>query len=388
MTAQADHISKPRVVYWNNMPAPYMVERLNAVAERGLVDLEVWFNQRKGSGRSWNVDESKWKFRFRYLRGIRFGHHSFLIPPIIYIKSKPDVVVSLYATPVFLLGWLGARLRGSRTMFRALKTFDSWVRRSALKECMKRYIFARVDGVETTGPDGAEYVMQYGTPPDRIFVLPHVFDVERLSEGVRKARLERDNIRESLGVNGTAFIYVGRLWQKKGLKDLIDAFSVVQDAVIEPVTLLIVGDGPDEEEFRSYAQDLNLENVYFLGFKAAEELPDLYAASDVFVFPTWGDPYGLVVDEAMVSGLPVISTDAAGEIGERIADGENGFVVPSRDTQAMADAMTELSQNDELRRNMGNAAKTCAAARRPTLWAEGFEQAIMDVLKVKESQRE
>ena len=380
MTVASSVTPKPRVVYWNNMPAPYMVDRLNAVAERGQVDLEVWFNQRKGSGRSWKVDESGWKFRFRYLSGIRLGSHSFLLPPILYTRSKPDVIVSLYAAPVFFLGWMVARLRGSRTMFRALKTFDRWVSRNALKEQLKRYVFTRVNGVETTGPDGAEYVMRYGMPASRIYVLPHVFDVDRLSAGVRKAGLERDSIRKSLGASGTTFIYVGRLWEKKGIKDLLDAFLVVQSRAVGAVTLLIVGDGPDEAELRSYAQATAVENAHFLGFKAAEELSKLYAAADVFVFPTWGDPYGLVVDEALVSGLPVISTDAAGEIHERVTDGEDGFVVPCRDILAMANAMTKLSEDDELRQNMSRAAKKCAVARRPTLWAEGFERAIIDVL--------
>ena len=71
-----------------------------------------------------------------------------------------------------------------------------------------------------------------------------------------------------------------------------------------------------------------IRNVIFAGFFQKAELPRLYAAADVFVFPTLGDPYGLVVDEAMACSLPIISTSAAGEIRDRVESGVNGFVVP------------------------------------------------------------
>ena len=104
--------NKPRVVYWNNIPAPYLVERFNALTDRGNLDFEAWFNERCESDRSWDVDESKWQFPYRYMPALRVYSHRVRFPLPVLIDKPPDVLISLYAEPVFLIGWMIARLRG------------------------------------------------------------------------------------------------------------------------------------------------------------------------------------------------------------------------------------------------------------------------------------
>ncbi|NKB80834.1 MAG: hypothetical protein GKS05_02845 [Nitrospirales bacterium] len=104
---------KPYVVYWNNIPAPYIVERLNAVAKRGILDLEVWFNDRTAPGRSWEVVESSWKFQYNYIPCFKIASCRFRFPLLLLKQDIPDILVSTYAEPVFLVGWTIARIRGS-----------------------------------------------------------------------------------------------------------------------------------------------------------------------------------------------------------------------------------------------------------------------------------
>src|SRR5207302_9112235 len=113
----------------------------------------------------------------------------------------------------------------------------------------------------------------------------------------------------------------------------------------ERSSLLLVGDGPEEERLRARCVGENISNVLFVGFRHKAELPKYLAVSDVFVFPTLGDTYGLVVDEAMACSLPVISTSSAGEIRERIQDGFNGFTVPPRDPKALLARMQMLDMD-------------------------------------------
>ena len=80
----------------------------------------------------------------------------------------PGIWYLILNIPVFIIGWMIARLRGSKTAFRVLKTFDSWIQRTAFKERMKHFLFRRVDAIETTGEDGKAYAMRYGVPSDQV----------------------------------------------------------------------------------------------------------------------------------------------------------------------------------------------------------------------------
>jgi glycosyltransferase involved in cell wall biosynthesis len=370
----------PSVVYWNNIPAPYMVERFNAVAERGNVDLEVWFSTRTESDRSWAVAEESWRFPYRYLPAIRARRGSTI--PLSALRAQPDVLVSLYASPSFMVGSTAARLRGIRTAYWVEVTFDAWITRRRWKERLKSALLPRAHGILTAGRDGAAFAMRYGASPERIFTVPHVIDFDRYATGSARARASRDTVRAQLGLHGVTFAYVGRLWSGKGLDQLLDAFAGLEREGTHDVSLLLVGDGTDEARLRKRCADEGFEDVVFAGFHDGDALPPLYAAADAFVFPTLGDPFGMVVLEAMACGLPVISTSAAGEIADRIDEGVNGFVVPPADAEALRTRMELLASDKSLRVRMGDAATAKVAGQSPHVWAEAFEQAVDKLLSL------
>jgi colanic acid/amylovoran biosynthesis glycosyltransferase len=193
---------------------------------------------------------------------------------------------------------------------------------------------------------------------------------------------ERHSLRRALGVRGVTFAYVGRLYLQKGLSFLVDAFAALQTRESQEVSLMIVGDGPDEAVLRSRCETKKLRNVTFCGFQDAETLPRFYAASDAFVFPTLGEPFGLVVLEAMASGLPVIATTTSGEITSRVIDGVTGFLVPPADSGALLERMTLLARDSDLRQRMSAASVAKVSGQTPDLWAEAFEQAIEKILSM------
>lgn len=367
---------RPRVVYWNNIPAPYMVERFNALADRANLDFEAWFNERLQPDRSWDVNEADWRFPYRYMPSLKIAGQQFRFPLPLLSRRPPDVLVSLYAEPCFLAGWAIARIRGSKTIFRTLVTFDRWVKRKKWKESLKRFIFTRVDGVETPGRDGRNFAIKYGTSKEKFFFVTHSIDVEHYMKGRKAVLPERKRFHEKLGLHGVTFTFVGRLWWGKGINYLIDAFHKLQNHINQEVSLLLVGDGGDGAGLKQKCRKEGIRNVVFAGFKQKPELPLYYAASDVFVFPTLGDPYGLVVDEAMACSLPVISTNAAGEIRDRIEDGLNGFIVPAEDSNALFQAMKRLAGDRGLRTRMGSISAEKIKGHTPERWAEDFEKMI------------
>jgi glycosyltransferase involved in cell wall biosynthesis len=369
-----------RVVYWNNIPAPYNVARFNALARRGNLDFEAWFNERQPSERSWDVEESTWEFRYRYLPSVGLHGRGMNLPWPLIGSNPPDLLVSLYGEPGFLLGWSIARRRGIRTAFWSEVTFDRWVQRRRWKEAIKRYIFPRADGIITVDADGRDFARRYGAREDRIFFAPHAIDAQHFIDGREAGLAERERMRRELGIRGLTFINVGRWWWGKGLDHLLDAFAVLQRRLEGEVSLLLVGDGPEERRLRQRCAEEGLRNVVLLGFQQQSELPRYYTMADVFVFPTLGDPYGMVINEAMACSLPIITTTAAGEAGYRVEDGVNGFYVPPANSAALLDRMEALARDPALRQQMGEASLARIRHEAPECWAIDFERSVDAIL--------
>ena len=368
------------MVYWNNIPAPYMVERFNALVDRGRLEFEAWFNDRIKCDRNWIVDESNWRFRFYYMNTFGIDSRRLHFPLPLLKRKRPDVLVSLYAEPSFVLGWTIARSRGIKTGFWVETTFNRWVRRTAFKEAFKKWIFKKVDFIITVGRDGRDFAQRYGALKENIFFAPHGIDVAHYRDGSAKIRSKRSLLNEKIDDMETTFIYVGRMVKLKGLNYLLDAFKEVQRRSTSKVSLILVGNGADERLYRFKCEAEAIRNVHFTGFCQKSELPSLYAVADVFVFPTLGDPYGLVVDEAMACSMPIVTTNAAGEIRDRVEDGVNGYIVPPENRQALAEAMLKLVKDPNLRRNMGLISEKKIAGRSPQKWAEDFEKIVFYIL--------
>jgi glycosyltransferase involved in cell wall biosynthesis len=371
----------PYVAYWNYMPAPYMVDRFNVLATRGNLRFEAWFSARREphwSG-AWTVDEQSWAFEHRYLPHAFIRGWSVGFPPALLKPGAPDVLVSPHGQPSFVGGWAVARARGIRTVFWVVKTFESWIPRRAYSERIKREMLSRTDAIFVPGDDAREYALRYGARDDRIFTVAHPIDSGFVRAAGSLSPDDRLSHRSKLGITGTAFLYVGRLWWGKGVKYLISAFAALQQAGAD-VSLLLVGDGEERSDLEKMVRKLSLRNVIFAGFREKEDLARWYASADVFVFPSLGDPFGLVVGEAMASGLPVITTSAVGELRDRVEQGQNGFIVPPADGAQLAMRMRQLVSMPTLVQEMGAIAREKAEGRTAERWSADFEEAIERVL--------
>jgi glycosyltransferase involved in cell wall biosynthesis len=207
-----------------------------------------------------------------------------------------------------------------------------------------------------------------------------VIDAAHYQLGSAHGKEGRDGLRKRLGLKGVTFVYVGRLWWGKGLDPLLDAYGAVQRRSNREVSLLIVGDGPQEAQLQSRCEAEGLRNVAFCGFQQRNQLPAYYAAADALVFPTLGDPWGLVVEEAMACGLPVIVSTSAGEIRSRMTDKQEGLLVPPGDVLALQRAMEEMVSDPALRKRMSGAAARRVTGQCPDRFAAGLEEIVSAVL--------
>lgn len=182
-----------------------------------------------------------------------------------------------------------------------------------------------------------------------ICVIPNGVDLQRFTNGRRRVPAPVVRI-----------LFVSRLIRRKGLQFLIKAIPQIVQRAQFPFVINVVGDGPDKEEFLQQVKKHGVEeHIRFYGYVDHADLPDYYLDADIFVLPSLAEGMPNVVLEAMGSGLPVVATRVAGS-EELVLDGENGFLVDSKDVEALAQALITLVNHPELRGQMGKEAKKMA----------------------------
>lgn len=330
-----------RVLYWFNQPTPYVVARFNAAMERPELDFHAVFSQVRQPDRSWDVDEAAWKFPGRYLGRLK-------VPVRELFRLRPDVFLLEYDRWNLALGAVIGLVAARRVAFRVLPNFDAWSHRTWWREAAKHLLFRVIDGAKVPGSDGAALALRYGMPRERTAVVTQSVDVAHYGRGRDMAASHRSCRREELGLTGCVFLYVGRVWAGKGLDELFAAYRQVR-VTHDEISLLVIGDGVDYERY--VRAESATPGVRFAGFVQPASLPEWYALCDVLVFPTHGDPNGLVVEEALAAGLPVITSDAVGDVIARVPSAV-GRIVPVGDVDALARAMLACT-DPAMRRRMG-----------------------------------
>ena len=180
------------------------------------------------------------------------------------------------------------------------------------------------------GSAAARYLTAYGIPPERIRIVPNTIDVAGFGERAAAARTYSARIRRERGLPERYVLFAGRLVEVKGIEELIDARRLLGDSAPE---LVVAGEGP-------LASELGDEpGVHLLGFQDEERLIELYALADATVVPSRVEPWGVVVNEALACGCPVIASAAVGAAEDLVVDGENGWIVSARDAGALAAAL-------------------------------------------------
>ncbi len=207
--------------------------------------------------------------------------------------------------------------------------------------------------VIVVSPLGEELLRSFGVTTPIAFI-PTGIDADRFGQG------DGYRVRKSLGIpmHGTVLLYVGRIAKEKNIAFLLDALGPV--LAERPRTyLVLVGDGPEMVTMQAKAKEMRGgERILFVGSRPRDEMPDFFAAADIFVFASVTEMQGLAVCEALMAGLPVV---AVGEGGIRyyLRDGEVGFVTP-HDPLGFANAVRALLDKPHLRMAMAERARAFA----------------------------
>jgi glycosyltransferase involved in cell wall biosynthesis len=251
-----------------------------------------------------------------------------------------------------------------------------------LVESLKESFLRGCDGFVVPGKSAMEYVRKMDTLSRRIFVAPNAVDVNLFSRGGQMARTREERRRGELGLPQRYFLFVGRLVEAKGVLDLLRAYEELSAELRAEVGLVLAGDGPQRAEFESVARSIFPGTIHFAGFVHRDELAGYYSLAECFVFPTHTDPWGLVVNEAMACGLPVICTQVAGCAADLVRG--NGRIVAVRDARQLARAMQEVATDAELRERMSRESKELIQQYSPEDCAAGLAEAAVSIFSRQE----
>jgi glycosyltransferase involved in cell wall biosynthesis len=226
------------------------------------------------------------------------------------------------------------------------------------------------------GTENRRWFRHWGVPEERLFFTPYAVDNERLQAEADTLARRRHELREEFGLraNRPVILSVARFVPEKQPEFLIEAFRRLR--VDRDASLLLVGSGPLEADARRLVARRGIPDVMFAGFLDHEEIGRAYEVADIFVLPSREDTWGLVVNEAMNFGLPVVATDGVGCATDLIVEGRNGFVVPRDDPDLLANRLRLLVDSQELRLAMGSASRDRIASWNYDKAADGVLEAV------------
>jgi len=276
------------------------------------------------------------------------------ILPALWRGRYDAIFVHSYHNFTQLLAIVAAHRQGIRVLVRSEPTLRIKVSspRRRIKEVLLPWLFGQVNAFMSIGSLNREYYSLYGVSDEKIFSMPYAVDNEFFFRQRDFWEPQRQQIKRDLKVpQGKVILYVGRFLPRKRVLDLIRAFEMLGRS---DVALVLVGEGGELAACQQYVREGHLQGVHFLGFRNQVELPRIYAVSDVLVLPSEDEPWGLVINEAMCFGLPVIASNQVGAAADLVQPGRNGFTYPAGEASVLAGLLDRVLE-DDARERLGQA---------------------------------
>lgn len=225
------------------------------------------------------------------------------------------------------------------------------------KFLLRNLLFRLIDYFLYVGNQNKEFYKFYGVPEKKLIFTPHAVDNERFRSEYEKYKDKKPEIRKELGLpfDKKIILFSGKYISKKRPMDLLKAYHLLSD---ENASLVFLGDGELREEMEEYIISNNLQNVYLTGFKNQSEVGKYFATADIFVLPSGaGETWGLVVNEAMNFGLPIILSNLVGCREDLLHASINGFNFQCSNIDDLKNKLQLLVNEQNLRMSFGKASK-------------------------------
>jgi 1,2-diacylglycerol 3-alpha-glucosyltransferase len=374
------------VIMWPSF-GPYHISRLQAAIE---------FLSTKGiRGIGLATASSSETYQWEAVRGttrielrVAFPHHSYfkILPSemkqaiycILDEINPKAVVISGYSLldSRCAVAWCLSRKRLAVLMSES-KADDS--PRNPIKEFFKRHLISKFNAAICGGTLHQRYLEQLGMPPRCIFQKYDVVDNKyfELEAARHKANLSLSQELPGLNDQRPYFLASSRFVKRKNLSQLLRAYKIYRSFQPDGWRLIIMGSGEEETNLKQIVLEEAIPDIVFPGFRQIKELPAYYAHAGTFIHPALYEQWGLVVNEAMACGLPILSAASVGCAYDLIKEGENGFKFNPNDVTEIAQIMERIASDSTDRELMGHRSKEIISDWTPQHFAKNLWKAIV-----------
>jgi len=379
-------------------PIQYFSPLFRKLASTAGIDLTVLYCSRHALVRrmdkkfgvefSWDIallEGYKYKFLQNFPRDTSpRGPLSLFNPGIVreLLRERYDaLIVYGYNYLTYWLAFLAAKASATKLLLRGESHLLA--KRSVFRRLFKALplgaLLRSSDGYLAIGSRSAHYARHCGAAANRIFITPYSVDNDFFATRAEQGIRFKADMLKALGLppETIVFAFFGKLYPRKAPFDLLRAFEKLQN---KKAALLFVGDGESRKVLQEYAARKKILNVRFTGFLNQSRLPMYYGLADVVVLPSRGEPWGLVINEAMASGCAVVVSEVCGCACDLVHEGENGYTFPAGDVEALSEILQELANNPERIRAMQQASKKIIAHWSPDICATRIAEAVTYVV--------
>lgn len=367
-----------KIAVYFRMFSPYILARLNAAA--GVAQVVGIEGSRRSSTYAWEPRLGEEAFERVTLfedRAVEQVANAEVMAAVerALDAAQPDVVVPggwSHVEALTMIRW--ARANRRRVVMMSESTAHDYAR-SGFREAIKHRLVRLADAALVGGAPQQRYITALGVLRERVFLGYNAVDNAWFERGATEARAN-PALRAELGLPKAYFLASGRFIAKKNLDRLVRAYAIYRAGAGDDAwDLVLLGDGELRAELEALVAQLGLGGrVHFPGFRQYDELPQVLAFAGVFVHVSLSEQWGLVVNEALAAGLPVIVSRQCGCAEDLVEDGVNGWTVDAHSQADIAARLAAVTQAD--RAAMAAAGQQIVARYGPARFAQGLAAAL------------
>ncbi len=282
------------------------------------------------------------------------------------------IIIHGYTSFTTFLAYFAALFSKTPIFFRGetiVRTSPSSIK-NIIKKCFFSLFFSRIQAMFYIGEESKAFYRHYNIPEEKLFFTPYAVDNEYFQQHMRELPSRETLKQELYATDLPVVLYVAKLIDRKRPMDALKAFQSIQRRAF----LVFVGDGPLRSEMEKFISAHSISNVAITGFINQSGLPRYYASADIFVLPSSYESFGLVINEAMCFGLPIIATDRVASVRDLVK--ENGVIFSVGDIPALTSSLQQLLDDPERRVRMGNRSLEIIAQWNYTACIQGILSAL------------